>query len=201
MIYVIYGRNENPGMNNNARMFGLALLILSLIIAVILGLMAGPTNPLTWLLVAILLLIPFIHRKLTAMRYFKWKDEYSVGIDSIDMQHRKLINLINQLQTAVDYSTGEIFEREALDELVEYTVTHFRYEEDLMEEHKYPGFEAHRAQHDEMVTRVTQVLHEYQSNQEAAMKDAVDFLKNWLINHINGTDKQYSKFLISKGVK
>jgi len=188
-------------MNNSARMFGVALLILTLIVAVVLGLMAGPANPLTWLLVAILVLLPLIHRKLTEKKYFQWKDEYSVGIESIDLQHRKLIGLINQLQTAVDYSTGESFEREALDELVDYTVTHFRYEEDLMEEHGYPDFEAHRAQHDDMVKKVSEVIEKYKNNQDNAMKDATAYLKNWLINHINGTDKQYSQFLIGKGVK
>jgi hemerythrin len=188
-------------MNDNARMFGVALLILTIIVAVILGLMAGPTNPLTWLLVVILVLLPLIHRKLTAKKYCQWKDEYSVGIESIDFQHKKLINLINQLQTAVDYSTGETFEREALDELVEYTVTHFRYEEGLMEEHDYPDFEAHRAQHDDMVKKVGDVVANYKQNQDDAMKDAINFLKSWLINHINGTDKQYSQYLIGKGVK
>ncbi len=188
-------------MNNNARMFGIALLILTLIVAVILGLLAGPTNPITWFLVVILVLLPLIHRKLTSKYYFEWKDDYSVGIESIDSQHRKLINLINQLQTAVDYSTGEVFEREALDELVEYTVTHFRYEEGLLEKHRYPGFEAHQAQHDEMVNQVNQFLDEYQTNQDAAMRDATSYLKSWLIKHINGTDKEYSEFLISKGVK
>ena len=113
-------------------MFGIALLMLSLITAVILGLMAGPTSPLTWILVAILVAMPFIYRKLSARNFLAWKDEYSVGLDSIDQQHRKLINLINQLTTAVEYSTGEEFEREALAELVDYTKTHFSYEEGLM---------------------------------------------------------------------
>ena len=147
-------------MNQHMRMFGIALLILSLITAVILGLIAGPTSPLTWVLVAILVAIPFIHRKLSAKSFITWKDEYSVGLDSIDQQHKKLINLINQLTTAVDYSTGEEFEREALAELVEYTKTHFSYEEGLMEDNGYPDFEAHRAQHRAMIAEVEAVLSE-----------------------------------------
>ena len=89
-------------MNRHMSMFGVALLILTLITAIILGLMAGPTSPLTWSLVALLVVIPFIHRKMSARRFLEWKDDYNVGIDSIDQQHRKLVNLINQLQTAVD---------------------------------------------------------------------------------------------------
>ena len=187
-------------MNQHMRMFGIALLMLSLITAVILGLMAGPTSPLTWTLVAILVAIPFIHRKLSAKSFITWKDEYSVGLDSIDQQHKKLINLINQLTTTVDYSTGEEFEREALAELVDYTKTHFTFEEGLMEDNGYPDFEAHKAQHRLMIAEVEAVLAEYEQDHDAAMRHACNYLQEWLINHINGTDKKYSSFLIGKGV-
>jgi len=182
-------------------MFGVSLLILMLVIALVLGIMAGPDSPLTWLLLASLLVIPFVHRKLTSKRYVEWKDEYSVGIDSIDQQHKKLLNLINQLQTAVDYKTGEEFEREALDELVDYTKTHFSYEEGLLEQNNFPGYEPHKAQHVEMINKVEEVLAEYDKDPDTAMSNAVEYLQNWLIKHINGTDKQYSSFLIDKGVK
>jgi len=182
-------------------MFGVALLILTLITGAILSFMAGPASPLTWTLIAILVLIPFIIRKLSAKNYVEWKDEYSVGIDSIDQQHRKLLHLINQLQTAVEYSTGEEFEREALNELVDYTKTHFTYEEGLMEQNAYPDFEPHKAQHEAMIKKVGEVLAEYEQDHDTAMTNAAAFLKDWLINHINGTDKQYSSFLIEKGVK
>jgi len=185
----------------NVSMFAVALIILTLITAVILGLIAGPDSPLTWLLFAVLLSIPFIHNKLSKKKFIIWKDEYSVGLDSIDQQHKKLINLINQLQTAVDYSTGEEFEREALDELVDYTKTHFTFEEGLMEDNGYPDFEAHKAQHVKMIKEVEKVLSMYEEDHDTAMDNAVNFLKDWLIHHINGTDKEYSSFLIAKGVK
>jgi len=188
-------------MNQNASMFGFSLIILTLIVAVILGFMAGPTSPLTWILLAALLAIPFLYRKLAAKDFLQWKSEYSVGIDSIDQQHKKLVNLINQLQTAVKYSTGEEFEREALDELVGYTKTHFSYEEGLMEQNGYPDFDAHKAQHVKMIKQVEEVLAEYEKDSDTAMNNALNYLSDWLINHINGTDKQYSRFLIDKGVK
>ena len=188
-------------MNQNVRMFGVALLILTLILAVILGLMAGPTSPVTWILVALLVAIPFINKKLVAKNYVEWKDEYSVGIDSIDLQHKKLLGLINQLQTAVNHSTGEAFEHEVLDALVDYTKTHFTYEEGLLVQNDYPDYGPHKAQHEEMIKEVEQVLAGYKNDPDAAMEEAVDYLKNWLINHINGTDKKYSSFLIDKGVK
>ena len=188
-------------MNRHMSMFAVALLILTLVTAVILGLMAGPTSPLTWALVALLLVIPFVHRRMSSRRFIEWKDEYNVGIESIDSQHRKLVNLINQLQTAVDYSTGEEFEREALDELVDYTKTHFEYEEGLMAQYDYPELEPHKALHRKMIAKVEEVLAEYEQDQDRAMNNALSFLQGWLINHINGTDKQYSDFLIGKGAR
>lgn len=182
-------------------MFGMALIILTLITAIILGLMAGPTSPLTWLLVLALIAVPFIHRKLADKKFITWDENYSVGISSIDEQHKKLINLINQLQTAIDYSTGGAYEREALDELVDYTKTHFTYEEGLMEQNEYPDFEAHKAQHVKMIEKVESVLAEYEEEPDTAMTNAVEYLKDWLIKHINGTDKEYSRYLIGKGVK
>ena len=193
--------NETITMNNKLRMFGVSVLILTLITAVVLGLLISPGNPLTWLLIAALVVVPLIHRRMTVKQYLEWKPEYDVGIESIDRQHRKLVGMINNLQTAVDYSTGEEFERKALDDLVDYTRTHFKYEEGLMEQNGYPDFEAHRAEHERMIATVDEVLETYRQDQDNAMKKAAAFLRAWLINHINGTDKQYSQFLIDKGVQ
>lgn len=188
-------------MNSKTFMFVLAFTILALVTGVILGLLADPSSPITWVLIISLIAVIFLYNKTASKQYVEWKDEYSVGIKSIDDQHKKLLALINALQTAVNHSTGEQFEREALDELVDYTHTHFAYEEGLMEDNGYPDFDAHKAQHKNMVDEVERVLAEYQRDKDTAMTNAIEYLKNWLINHINGTDKQYSEYLISKGVK
>lgn len=187
--------------NKKMCMFVITLLILTLAVAVILGLVVAPSSPITWLLIAMLIAVPFVHKKMAAKQFVEWKDSYSVGIDPIDQQHKKLLNLINQLQTAIDYSTGAEFEQEALDELVDYTKTHFAYEEGLLRDNDYPDFEAHKAQHEEMFDKVREVLTEYEQDSDSAMSNAVEYLKTWLIKHINGTDKQYSSYLISRGVK
>lgn len=191
---------QTLSMNNKLRMFGVAVLILTLATAAILAVLISPANPLSWLLLASLAVLPLIHQRLKSRQYLKWKSDYSVGIVSIDLQHRKLIDLINSLQTAVDYATGEQYERKALDELVDYTMTHFKYEEDLMEKYGYTDFESHCREHARMIARVEKVLADYHRDQHVALQEALDFLKDWLINHINGTDRQYSQFLIDKGV-
>ena len=186
-------------MNKAMDVCTLSLFILTLVIAALLAIIAGPTSPLTWSMAGVLVLIPFIRRKMKDRRRVDWKDEYSVGIESIDQQHKNLINLINMLQTTVDYSTGEAFERECLAAVVDYTKTHFVYEEGLMSKYGYPDFEAHKAQHQKMIDKINDLLAAYEEHPESAMKNALDFLKQWLIRHINGTDKLYSEFLLSKG--
>lgn len=188
-------------MNKAIDMCALSLFILTLIIAVLVAVMAGPTSPLTWSMVGVVVLIPLIRRKFKGRGRVDWKDKYSVGIESIDQQHKKLINLINMLQTSVDYSTGEEFERECLAAVVDYTKTHFVYEEGLMSKYGYPDFVAHKAQHQKMIDKVDELLSAYAEHPESTMQDALDFLKQWLIRHINGTDKQYSEFLVSKGAR
>ena len=178
----------------------LSLFILILIIAVSVAVWAGLASPLTWSLAAVVVLIPVVRRKLMDRKRIDWKDEYSVGIESIDEQHKKLIDLINTLQTIVDYSTGKEFEQECLAAVVDYTKTHFVYEEGLMSQYGYPDFEAHKAQHQKMIDKVNDLLAAYEKDPESAMNDALEFLKQWLIRHINGTDKQYSEYLLSKGV-
>lgn len=186
-------------MSKSMDICALSLFILTLVIALLVAVMAGPASPLTWSMVGVLVLVPVVRRKFMDRKRVDWKDEYSVGIESIDRQHKKLINLINMLQTSVDYSTGEEFEQECLAAVVDYTKTHFVYEEGLMSKYGYPDFEAHKAQHQKMIDKVNDILAAYEEHPERAMKDALDFLKQWLIRHINGTDKQYSEFLLSKG--
>jgi len=186
-------------MNKSIDMCTLSLFLLMLIIAVLVAVLAGPDSPLTWSLAGMVVLIPIVRRKYMDRKRIDWMDEYSVGIESIDEQHKKLINLINTLQTIVDYTTSEESERECLAAVVDYTKTHFVYEEELMRKYGYPDFEAHKAQHQKMIDKVNDLLAAYEKNPKSAMKDALDFLKQWLIRHINGTDKQYSEFLLSKG--
>lgn len=189
------------GMNKQWSMFGLALLLLVIITIILLGFMVDILNPVSWGLIVLLALIPYIHRRIVARRFVEWRDEYSVGIEAIDNDHKRLLNLINQLQTAAHYQTGQQFEQEALDALVDYTKHHFKREEDLMDTHGYPDFEPHKAQHREMIGRVNEMLEDYQHNPQEGLEETVQFLKKWLINHINGTDQAYSQFLRDKGVR
>lgn len=187
-------------MNKFISSFGLSFLLLVLIVATALGFLLGISHPLPWVTMTLIVVVFFINKKIDRSRYLTWKHEYSVGIQSIDNDHKKLLNLINQLQTASLYYTGEEFEKNALKELIEYTKFHFQREEDLMEQYQYPDFGPHKEQHKIMVAKVSQMVEQYEKDADKSIDELLEFLKEWLIRHINGTDQEYSEFLISKGV-
>ena len=121
-------------------MLGMAILVVSLIALIVIGFLSGISNPLPWISLAILAVVILAHNKIVKRRYLTWKDSYSVGIESIDNDHKKLIHLINNLQTSIDYKTDKQFEKQTLDEVIDYTHYHFSREEELMKKHGYPDF-------------------------------------------------------------
>jgi len=187
-------------MKKNLTMLMAALLIGVLLVAFILTLVAlGFAHPVPWIILAVMIAIPILSSRLERRHFLVWKDEYSVGIQAMDEDHHKWMYLINQLQTAIHYQTGEEFENQALDAVVEYTKTHFKREEDLMTEHGYPGYEAHKAEHEETIAKVEGFLSAYESQGHEVLEELADFLKDWLINHIQVTDQAYGPFLRDKG--
>lgn len=179
-------------------MFLLSMLILGLLVMIVLGFMLGFSHPLPWILIAVLIIIPVVHDKIVSRRFIKWKDSLSVGIDIIDNDHKKLLGMINQLQTAAHYQTDDALIESTLNDLIDYTKYHFAREEQLMQKNNYPGFEAHKKQHEAMVQQVTQFINEYRIDKTRTIDNVILYLKTWLINHINGSDQEYTPFLKGK---
>jgi len=172
-----------------------SILVLFLFVMIVLGFMLGFSHPLPWLLIGIILIIPFIHNKIVAKRFLQWNDSYSVGLDSIDDDHKKLLGMINQLQTASHYTTDDKMIEHILDELIDYTKYHFSREEKIMQDSGYPGIEEHMKLHKEMIHQVTGFIDGYRLHKTSTIDEVTQFLKSWLINHINGSDKEYMPYL------
>lgn len=188
-------------MSRTTKMILLALISGTLLVAIILTFIAlGVFHPVPWILVGSLLIIPFLVSLGEKQHYVEWKDEYSVGIKSIDDDHRKLLNLINNFQTAVHYRTDKSFEKESLDEVIAYTKYHFDREENMMREAGYPDIEAHKTIHRAMIAKIESFLVDYDKRGHEALEDVALYLKDWLVNHINGTDQEYSALFKEKGL-
>ncbi|MCB1789415.1 MAG: bacteriohemerythrin [Gammaproteobacteria bacterium] len=187
-------------MRKSLQTLGLSLFIVVALIIIGIGLLPGMNAWISVVMAAILLAIPLLNKWLTSKRFVAWRDDLSVGIGSIDDDHKKLLTLINNLQTAVYYPTGEAFERQALQELVDYTKYHFDREEKLMRDNGYADYEAHKRQHEAMIAKVSGFLDAYEKDREGTVEELSVFLKDWLLKHIAGTDQQYSSHLRSRGV-
>lgn len=179
-------------------MFIVSVLILGLLVMIVLGFMLGFGHPLPWVLIGVLVAIPFIHDKIVGRRFVKWDESYSVGIDTIDDDHKKLLGMINQLQTAAHYKTDKIMVEDILNDLVDYTKYHFTREEGMMQDSEYPDFEAHKQQHEEMIAQVAKFIDEYRVDGTKTIEEVAMYLKTWLINHINGSDQKYAPYLKNK---
>ncbi|WP_260291278.1 bacteriohemerythrin [Sedimenticola hydrogenitrophicus] len=187
-------------MKSNLSALILAGILGLLIVAIGLSFLFGIDNPVSWILILVLIAIPLLYRRITARGQMVWKEAYSVGVAALDEDHKKLIDLLNQFQTAYEYHTSDAFERRALNELIDYTKYHFQREEQLMEEHGYPDLERHKEKHQEMIAEVDRFVADYEIRGHAALADVAHYLMGWLITHINGTDKHYGPFLNRQGV-
>jgi hemerythrin-like metal-binding protein len=187
-------------MNKALQSFGLSLFIVLSFVVIGVGFLFGIDNPVPWVMIAVLIALPWIHKRVTARQFVTWREDLAIGIGAVDEDHRKLFGLINNLQTAIYYPAGETFERQALNELVDYTKYHFTREEELMERNGYPELAAHKRQHQEMIAKVQSYLDAYESDREGTVQALTLFLKDWLIHHIAGTDRQYGPFLRDKGL-
>ncbi|MDR0563928.1 MAG: bacteriohemerythrin [Azoarcus sp.] len=135
------------------------------------------------------------------MPYMPWSDEFVLGIESIDKQHRWLVDTTNRLHDELESNRLDPAEiKEILEGLVDYTVNHFIAEEDLFNRYGYPAENAHRMRHDEFARHALELLLKFEKGASVS-EDVLEFLQSWLVDHILKEDKAYVPFLKEKGIK
>ena len=135
------------------------------------------------------------------MSLLAWSNMFSVGVKDIDDQHKKLVELANSLNDAMKAGKGKEAMGEILSELVTYTVTHFTFEERLMEKHKYPLSPQHKQEHQDLVKTVGEFKAKFEHGDVTLTSEVMSFLRDWLTKHIMNSDKMFGKDLNSKGVR
>jgi hemerythrin len=131
------------------------------------------------------------------MPFMPWSDNYTVNSSLIDAQHKRLFELVNELHDAMLHGHGKDVIGQTLEATVAYARTHFGEEERLMEKIHYPDLEAHRTQHNAFIQKVYELQSEYRSGQTVLSFQVMEFLKDWLVNHILKVDKQYAGYIRS----
>ncbi|NPA69129.1 MAG: hemerythrin family protein [Chlorobi bacterium] len=123
-----------------------------------------------------------------------WSEIYSVGINKIDNQHKKLIELINKLFASLSEGNAEDIIPDIIKELTEYTQYHFKTEEDLFEEYNFPDKNEHILKHKNFIQQVEKWKDKLIQNDENLHYELMNYLKMWLIEHITGDDFLYKDF-------
>ncbi len=135
------------------------------------------------------------------MATIHWTDTLSVNIPSIDKQHKKLVDLINDFYLKIQTKPPKELMLSLIESLKQYTVYHFSTEEKYMKLNRFPGYLQHKAEHDKFVETVLDFENRYLNGDLILTIEVTGFIKDWVANHIIGTDKKYSTFLYQKGVR
>jgi len=133
-------------------------------------------------------------------KLINWSKSYSVGVSQMDSEHQRLIDIINNLYLAMRSGRSKDAIGSILDELVDYTKTHFAHEEQLMQKSNYAGFDEQKRCHEALIARIVEIQGKYRAG-TALGQEVMSFLKDWLITHIQGLDKKYGPVMNKKGIK
>lgn len=125
----------------------------------------------------------------------EWSDKFSVGCELIDKQHKNLCNLINKLYDAFVQAKANNVINDILQEMADYTVYHFRTEEELFEKYDYYDKENHKNEHNHFVEKVEEFMEKLKKGEVSVSYEVMTFLKDWLTNHILKSDMMYKDFI------
>ncbi|NLM12155.1 MAG: hemerythrin family protein [Epulopiscium sp.] len=135
---------------------------------------------------------------------FEWKERYSLNIPEIDEQHQKLFEIghrafeIAMLNDGYDHY-DEIMD--IVDELLDYTSYHFDYEEKLFEKYHYSKLLNHCNEHNFYIDKIARISGDkVDADQQKAILNILDFLSEWISNHILISDRQYANEFREKGL-
>jgi len=132
-------------------------------------------------------------------KFVEWSDTLSVGIEEIDVQHKVLVGLVNEMHDAIRDHHGSDVVREILGRLAEYTRIHFAVEESLMRILGYPEYEDHKGEHEELIHSVVDLQGKVDSGQASIGFELMHFLKVWLTKHIMESDQKYAEHFVQAG--
>ncbi|MDX9769782.1 MAG: bacteriohemerythrin [Tenuifilaceae bacterium] len=129
-----------------------------------------------------------------------WNDSFKIGISWVDDQHKVLFGLINSLYTTYGKSKSKSKLKQVLDELLDYTVYHFGNEEEVFKKIRYEGTEKHLVQHKRFIDQIKTFREEFNAGDISVALDVVHFLQDWLVTHIQRTDKAYVETFRAHGI-
>lgn len=130
----------------------------------------------------------------------EWKQEYSIGFERIDNQHKALIRAINKLYEAIYNRAIKDKLSEVLEELTEYADMHFETEEIYFDKFGYENAANHKQEHKKFRKKISEVCKKYKKDELKISFDLADFLEDWLVHHLVNEDQKYIKCFKDNGL-
>ena len=135
------------------------------------------------------------------MGFLAWDEHYSVGVRTMDDQHKVLFDIVNELYHAMMKGQAQTITGPLLAKLVNYTREHFHKEEIAMKATHYPGLAAHTAKHHDLIQQVEKFGERFHRGDIMLSVDLFNFLRDWLTKHIQHDDKDYGPWMHDHGVR
>jgi hemerythrin len=132
---------------------------------------------------------------------FQWEEKYSVGIQSIDNQHKEIFNHLNELLQAMKEGKAENVTTKIILELAKYAKIHFQKEEFFFQRFNYPQADEHIREHQLFIEKVESFKTEFKSGRITLTFELLSFLKNWIDHHIMEVDKKYIECFQENGLR
>lgn len=125
------------------------------------------------------------------MEFFKWDDKYLVGFQEVDNQHKIIFDILNQAYEAFMKNEHEQKLDEIINKLFDYTDYHFSTEEKYFKQHPDDSIGLHREQHKLFIDKINSFKEQYYRDKRGVYYLIIKFIKDWFVNHINATDRDY----------
>jgi len=135
------------------------------------------------------------------MKAIVWSDEYSVGVQKLDDQHKNIINLVNELHKATGISSCDQTLHDIMDKMCKYASDHLDYEESLLKEIDYPEFDDHQKGHRKYIEAVADYAIDATLEDFAIPDKLLTFLNEWWLKHILEEDMKYKPYFAKTNIK
>jgi hemerythrin len=134
------------------------------------------------------------------MEIIRWDKTFIVNVLRFDEEHKNIILIINRLNAAIQKDDEREKVSDALNEMTSYAISHFKTEEDYMRRFGYPEYELHKEEHREFTKTTVGFCKRVMNGNYKIACDLLEYLKQWLANHIQGTDKKYTECFNKNGI-
>jgi hemerythrin len=135
------------------------------------------------------------------MASFVWSEKYAIGIETIDLQHQRLIQMINDLQEALIAERGQQALADIVGRMLDYAAYHFSTEEALLRDHGYELYGSHKKEHEAFTVKAQELKKRVDNKRFVLTLEVITFLREWLATHILVNDKKYAPFMLGAGLR